>query len=83
MSAEYIDANYPGTGDVFSSVLMSRLLYGNPLLESLELAGNFVSSVSKYTFGCGTPVREGLLIESFSAELASYSPFKNHIIKEP
>lgn len=83
VSAEYIDANYPGTGDVFSSVLMSRLLYGNPLLESLELAGNFVSSVSKYTFGCGTPVREGLLIESFSAELASYSPFKNHIIKEP
>ena len=62
---------------------MSHLLYGNPLLESLELAGNFVSSVSEYTFSCGTPVREGLLIEAFSEQLASYSPFKNHIIKEP
>ena len=81
-SAKYIDANYPGTGDIFSSVLMSRLLYGKSLKESIELAGNIVSSMSKYTFSCGTPIREGLLTEAYLPVLAEYSPFKAHIIKE-
>lgn len=82
VAAKYIDANYPGTGDVFSSVLMSRLLYGNPLKESIELAGNLVSAISEYTFDCGTPIREGLLTEAFLPVLAEYSPFKSHIIKK-
>ena len=67
----YTDANYPGTGDVFSSVLLSLILQGTEFRLAVERAGAFVSQVADYTYRCETPIREGLLIEPLLKSLIS------------
>ncbi len=61
--SHYIDKNYPGTGDIFSSVLLSLLLKGKKLQDAVSTAGSFVSAASDFTSRFPTPVREGLSFE--------------------
>lgn len=61
--------NYPGSGDIFSSVLCGRILNGSELRESVESAVKFTDKVIEYTINAGTPVREGLIFEKFLSEL--------------
>ncbi|WHH61192.1 pyridoxamine kinase [Petroclostridium sp. X23] len=63
VSCDYIPANYPGTGDVFTSVLVGSLLQGDSLPIALDRAVQFVSIAIRSTFGYQYPVREGVLIE--------------------
>ncbi|MBE7026006.1 MAG: pyridoxamine kinase [Ruminococcaceae bacterium] len=60
---DYIPAEYPGTGDIFTSVLTGALLEGDSLPVAIDRAVNFVSIAIRTTFGYNTPVREGVVLE--------------------
>jgi pyridoxine kinase len=61
---EHIPARYPGTGDIFASVVAGALLYKLSLPVAMKLAADFVATAIKATFVAGTPAREGVLLES-------------------
>lgn len=60
---DYVPAEYPGTGDIFTSVLVGALLEGDSLPLALDRAVSFVSVAIRTTFGYNTPLREGVLLE--------------------
>lgn len=69
-----IPAGYPGTGDLFSSVLLGRLLEKGALdCASLEAsaddAARFTARAIARTLEAGTPVRDGVLFEAMLADL--------------
>ncbi len=59
----HIPAAYPGTGDMFASVITGRLLLGDSLPAALDRAVHFVVHAIRNTFGHNTPQREGVLLE--------------------
>lgn len=60
----YIPAAYPGTGDIFSSVLVGALLQNQSLPAAMQLAAAFVFQAIEKTRAAGTPQREGVLLEA-------------------
>jgi pyridoxine kinase len=62
-TSKLVPAHYPGTGDVFASVLLGNLLRGASLATAVERAGSFVFSTVQLTYNAGTPPREGILLE--------------------
>lgn len=65
----FIDKRYPGTGDLFTSLLVGYLMNGKKLPEAIEEASRFVSLAVKETFDAGTHSREGVLFEKIMKEL--------------
>lgn len=57
--------SYPGTGDVFASVLLGMTLGGYDFRESVSLASDFVCKVTEYSHCFPTPVRDGLVVEPY------------------
>ncbi len=62
-SNERIGERYPGTGDIFASVLLGRLLCEEGFGTALHKAGNFVAEAIASTQELNLPVREGLAFE--------------------
>jgi len=62
--SDYIPARYPGTGDIFASVLLGGLIKGESLLDSMKKAADFVELAIKATYHRNAPTREGVLLES-------------------
>lgn len=60
---QHIPVHYPGTGDVFTSVLTGSLLRGDELPVALNKATKFISLAIQTTYEHGTPEREGVLLE--------------------
>ena len=60
---DYVPAEYPGTGDIFTSVLTGALLEGDSLPVAIDRAVQFVSMAIRTTFGYNTPQREGVILE--------------------
>lgn len=60
----YIPARYPGTGDIFASIMTGALLHKLSLPKAMQLAADFVVAAIEATFTAGTPAREGVLLES-------------------
>lgn len=67
---------YPGTGDIFASVVLGRLLAaGNRSPETLRDAAGFASAFTAYTidysekFGADEPLRDGVLLEGCLGKL--------------
>ncbi len=58
-----VTANYPGTGDLFASVLTGNLMKGCTLEEAMKKATEFVSYTAALTYSCSTPEREGVMLE--------------------
>lgn len=54
---------YPGTGDIFASVLLGGLLCGDALTESAVRAGTFVRECIHFTAARGTNPLYGVLFE--------------------
>jgi pyridoxine kinase len=67
----YLPADYPGTGDVFTSVLDGSLMQGDSLPIALERAVQFVSLAIRSTFGYQKSELEGVFIEKTLASLRS------------
>ena len=54
---------YPGTGDIFASVLLGALLNGADLFESCAASVNFTAACAKRTFASSQDPRFGVLFE--------------------
>lgn len=63
VSCGYIPASYPGTGDIFTSVLTGSLLQGDSLPIALDRAVQFTSLAVRTTFGRDYNINEGVLLE--------------------
>lgn len=77
VDCDYVPAFYPGTGDLFASVLTGALLQGDSLPIAIERAVQFVSISIRSTFGHNEPNRDGVHFErvlgSLTAPLSSSS----------
>jgi pyridoxine kinase len=71
VACPYIPACYPGTGDIFASVITGSLLQGDSLPLSLDRAVQFVSMAIRATFGHNLPEREGVFLERVLPSLSA------------
>ncbi len=63
VDCSYIPAFYPGTGDIFASVLTGSLLLGDSLPLAMDRAVQFVSVGIRATFGHNESRCHGILLE--------------------
>lgn len=82
VGCSYIPASYPGTGDMFTSVLVGALLQGDSLPIALDRAVQFVSLAIRSTFGYGSPGREGVLFEKVLYSLMTPLAVSNYEVVE-
>lgn len=61
--------SYPGTGDIFASVLLGALMRGDDLVTAARTAADFIHDVIGYSMSCGEPTRDGVLLEPMLGEL--------------
>ncbi len=66
------EKSYPGTGDIFASVLLGRLLKKDSLDRAVKCACDFIYSVVGYSKKFDYPVREGVLLEAKLSELGGF-----------
>ena len=77
---DYIPVQYPGTGDIYTSVLTGSLLHGDNLPEAMDRATRFVSMAVSTTHSYGTPVREGVILEKLLMNLKNKQSDSNYEI---
>lgn len=58
-----LPASYPGTGDIFASVLTGGLLQGRSLSQAVTLAADFISHAVADAMASEEPVRDGVFLE--------------------
>ncbi len=63
VSCVYIPAHFPGTGDIFTSVLIGSILNGDSLPMALDRSVQFITSAIVASYGFAYPHREGVLLE--------------------
>jgi pyridoxine kinase len=71
VSCDYLPANYPGTGDAFSSVIVGSLLQGDSLPIALDRAVHFISMGVRATFGYKHTPADGILLEKVLPSLGA------------
>ena len=64
-----INKNYPGTGDIFASVLLGCLLGGKDFRSACEYASLYVHYIIEESVGYDTPEREGVALEPALSKL--------------
>jgi len=62
--SKQISENYPGTGDIFTSVVVAQLVNGKTLDKAVRKAADFTSKCIEKTFEKGIEPRQGVLLES-------------------
>jgi len=72
-----VPASYPGTGDIFASVLTGCLLKHDTLTNAVISASNFAAMASAETYKYRTTVREGVLLETVLPVLTQRIDSKN------
>ena len=68
-----LDRHYPGTGDIFASVLVGSLMQDKSLSKAVLDASSFVYEVMKYSMEFDYPAREGVLLEKKLHLLTNFS----------
>lgn len=63
VDCDYVPASYPGTGDIFASVLTGGLLRGDSLSIAMDRATVFTQIAIKNTYSYGTEPRNGVMFE--------------------
>lgn len=63
VSCVYIPANFPGTGDIFTSVIVGSLLQGDSLPVAIDRGVQFITAAIRASYGFNYPLREGVLLE--------------------
>ncbi len=61
--------SFPGTGDIFASVLLGALMRGEDLARATRTAADFIHDVIGYSLACGEPTRDGVLLEPMLSQL--------------
>lgn len=59
-----INKSYPGTGDLFASVLCGEITRGTSLLKATQKAADFVEKTTEFTSQFDTDVNDGIAFES-------------------
>lgn len=77
---DYIPADFPGTGDSFTSVLTGALLQGDSLPMALDRAVNFISCGVRATFGYNYDQNQGILLERILNRLNYPNPVGSYEI---
>lgn len=72
-SVDRIQKSYPGTGDLFASVLLGCILSGDEIGEAMKFASDYICKVMKYSALFDTPERDGVAFEHFIYELAEHT----------
>lgn len=72
---EKIDAYFPGTGDIFASVLIGCVLNGIGLTEATEISSNFVRQAIDFSIKQNYSHRSGVLLEAMLPKLYKYNKF--------
>lgn len=67
--APYCSCFFPGSGDLFASILLGKVLGGCGIMESVGTAVRFISKVSEYTKKLSTPPHYGLEFEGLLGEI--------------
>lgn len=60
---EMLPAHYPGSGDIFASVLIANLLNGISLISSVQKSADFVYEAIRLSLAQKRPFREGVALE--------------------
>lgn len=63
VGCKYIPAEFPGTGDTFTSVLIGSMLQGDSLPIALDRSVQFITLGIRESFGFKYPRGEGILLE--------------------
>ncbi len=77
---DYIPADFPGTGDCFTSVLTGALLQGDSLPIALDRAVHFISYGVRATFGYPYDPSQGILLERILNRLNFPMPVSSYEI---
>jgi len=77
---DYIPADFPGTGDCFTSVLTGGLLQGDSLPIALDRAVHFISYGVRATFGYQYDQNQGILLEKILERLNMPIPVSSYEI---
>ena len=75
---DYIPADFPGTGDCFTSVLTGALMQGDSLPIALDRAVSFISYGVRATFGYKHDAKEGILLEKILDRLNTPMPISSY-----
>lgn len=76
VGCEYIPKRYPGSGDIFSSVLVGGIIKGDSLPIAVERATAFTELSIKTTFSYQTDPRDGIMFEPCLKWLSDYQVFR-------
>lgn len=63
VGCKHIPVEFPGTGDIFTSVLIGSLLNGDSLPIALDRSVGFINNGIRESYGFKYPRREGILLE--------------------
>ncbi len=72
-SVKRVKRSYPGTGDLFASVLLGAIMAGARLEEAIRTASDHIRRVMEYSAEFDTEPREGVAFERFLPELCDYA----------
>jgi len=70
ISERRIGVDRCGTGDVFSSVLLGKILNGSPFSEAVKCASSFVAKAVARSIRLDVPLQDGLAFEGILGELS-------------
>ncbi len=71
----YLPVSYPGTGDIFTSVVVGSIQRGDSLPIAMERATRFLELVIRKTFSYHTDTRFGVMLESSLSWLSEQKQF--------
>ena len=69
IDCSYVPVHYPGTGDIFASVLTGCLLAGESVSVALDKAEQFCTLLVRATFGQDLPAWQGVVLERYLSSL--------------
>lgn len=78
VDCDFVPVHYPGTGDIFASVLVGGLLKGDSLPIAIDRATTFTQLAVKTTYGYGTDTREGVMFETVLSWLTGNVTFDKY-----
>ena len=65
IECEYVDGEYCGAGDVFSSIVLGKLLEGQPVIDAAKEAHEMLVEIIRETYNLGGTWEQGLVYEKF------------------
>lgn len=80
VGCEYVPISYPGTGDLYASVLTGAFLSGDSLPIAMDRATRFTELAIKTTFSYNTDPRHGVMLEKALEWLTHKSVLKDYQI---